>query len=123
MMPTCAGSTRSSSSASSMSSATTSSHGVSTSAVGYRVHGVLPAVAQGAPGVLVAYDTRSQELAETLKIPVAPEAALAEGGWRASTRRRSSSALARSYAQSYDRCGFPRQERRAAPDVNPTGSP
>jgi len=72
-------------------------------AVGYRVHGVLPAVAQGVPGVLVAYDTRSQELAETLKIPVVPEAALAEGGWRGVYQETQLQALARSYAQSYDR--------------------
>jgi hypothetical protein len=72
-------------------------------AVGYRVHGVLPAVAQGVPGVLVAYDTRSQELAETLKIPVVPEAALADGGWRAVYQEAPLNALARSYAHSYDR--------------------
>ncbi|PTM41449.1 polysaccharide pyruvyl transferase family protein [Bosea sp. 124] len=72
-------------------------------AVGYRVHGVLPAVAHGVPGVLVAYDTRSQELAETLKIPVVPEAALAEGGWRAVYQETALNALAKSYAQSYDR--------------------
>ncbi len=72
-------------------------------AVGYRVHGVLPAVAHGVPGVLVAYDTRSQELAETLKIPVVPEAALAEGGWRAVYQEAQIATLARSYAQSYDR--------------------
>lgn len=72
-------------------------------AVGYRVHGVLPAIAQGVPGVLVAYDTRSQELAETLKIPVVPEAALAEGGWRAVYQEGQLKGLARSYAQSYDR--------------------
>lgn len=72
-------------------------------AVGYRVHGVLPAVAHGVPGVLVAYDTRSQELAETLKIPVVSEAALAEGGWRAVYQESAISTLAKSYAQSYDR--------------------
>lgn len=72
-------------------------------AVGYRVHGVLPAVAHGAPGVLVAYDTRSQELAETLKIPVVPEEALAEGGWRAVYREAALTGLAKSYAASYDR--------------------
>lgn len=72
-------------------------------AVGYRVHGVLPAVAHGVPGVLVAYDTRSQELAETLKIPVVPEAALAEGGWRAVYQEAALNALSKSYAQSYDR--------------------
>lgn len=72
-------------------------------AVGYRVHGVLPAVAHGVPGVLVAYDTRSQELAETLKIPVVPEAALAEGGWRAVYKEAALGGLAKSYAASYDR--------------------
>ncbi len=72
-------------------------------AVGYRVHGVLPAVAHGVPGVLVAYDTRSQELAETLKIPVVPEAALADGGWRAVYQEAALAGLAKSYAQSYDR--------------------
>lgn len=72
-------------------------------AVGYRVHGVLPAVAHGVPGVLVAYDTRSQELAETLKIPIVPEAALAEGGWRAVYKEAALKALATSYPASYDR--------------------
>lgn len=72
-------------------------------AVGYRVHGVLPAVAHGVPGVLVAYDTRSQELAETLKIPVVPEAALADGGWRAVYQEAALGNLAKSYAHSYDR--------------------
>ena len=72
-------------------------------AVGYRVHGVLPAVAHGVPGVLVAYDTRSQELAETLKIPVVPEAALADGGWRAVYKEAALNGLAKSYAASYDR--------------------
>lgn len=38
-------------------------------AVGYRVHGVLPALANRVPGVLVSYDTRSSELAETFSIP------------------------------------------------------
>jgi len=38
-------------------------------AFGYRVHGVLPALAQGIPGLLVKYDTRSTELADALSIP------------------------------------------------------
>lgn len=38
-------------------------------AIGYRVHGVLPALARGTPGILVSYDTRSEELAQTLSIP------------------------------------------------------
>lgn len=38
-------------------------------AFGYRVHGVLPALASGIPGVLVKYDSRSTELADALSIP------------------------------------------------------
>jgi hypothetical protein len=40
-------------------------------AIGYRVHGILPAMANGIPGVLVKYDTRSGELAEAFSIPSA----------------------------------------------------
>jgi hypothetical protein len=39
-------------------------------AIGYRVHAVLPAVAQGVPGALFAYDSRSRELAETFDLPI-----------------------------------------------------
>ena len=46
-------------------------------AIGYRVHGVLPALAVGTPGVLVNYDMRSEELAEALDIPLmAPQEVL-----------------------------------------------
>ena len=38
-------------------------------ALGYRVHGVLPAIANGIPGLLVKYDSRSTELADTLALP------------------------------------------------------
>ena len=38
-------------------------------AVGYRVHGVLPALANGKPGILVRYDSRSNELADSLAVP------------------------------------------------------
>jgi len=38
--------------------------------IGYRVHGVLPALAQGVPGVLLNYDARSAELADTLSVPI-----------------------------------------------------
>lgn len=38
-------------------------------AVGYRVHGVLPALANGVPGLLIKYDSRSGELARTHAIP------------------------------------------------------
>ena len=51
-------------------------------AIGYRVHGVLPALANGTPGILVDYDERSAELARTLQIPLLPEQALVERGWR-----------------------------------------
>ena len=49
-------------------------------AIGYRVHGVLPALANGVPGVLVRYDSRSGELADSLAIPsVTAEEALRMG--------------------------------------------
>jgi hypothetical protein len=38
--------------------------------IGYRVHGVLPALAAGTPSVLLRYDARSAELAETLSVPI-----------------------------------------------------
>lgn len=38
-------------------------------ALGYRVHGILPALANGVPGVIVKYDSRSSELADTHAIP------------------------------------------------------
>ena len=38
-------------------------------AIGYRVHGVLPALASGVPGILVRYDSRSAELADSLSLP------------------------------------------------------
>jgi len=38
--------------------------------IGYRVHGVLPAIAMGTPSVLLRYDARSAELAETFKVPI-----------------------------------------------------
>lgn len=45
--------------------------------IGYRVHGVLPALAQGIPAVLLDYDARSAELAETLDVPlITPQEAL-----------------------------------------------
>ena len=43
-------------------------------AAGYRVHAILPALAVGVPSVLLDYDTRSRELAETFDLPIyAPE--------------------------------------------------
>ncbi|MCQ4162176.1 polysaccharide pyruvyl transferase family protein [Roseomonas sp. GC11] len=51
-------------------------------AVGYRVHGVLPALANGVPGMLVNYDERSAELAETFDIPLVEEESLAKASWR-----------------------------------------
>ncbi|MFG1423737.1 polysaccharide pyruvyl transferase family protein [Roseixanthobacter liquoris] len=47
-------------------------------AIGYRVHGVLPALANGIPASLVDYDTRSGELAETFSIPNASDVAILE---------------------------------------------
>jgi len=38
-------------------------------AIGYRVHGVLPAIAKGVPSLLVNYDARTAELIETHAIP------------------------------------------------------
>lgn len=38
--------------------------------VGYRVHGVLPSLAVGTPSILLSYDTRSKELAETFDLPL-----------------------------------------------------
>ncbi len=38
-------------------------------ATGFRVHGVLPSLALGIPGVLVDYDSRTRELIETFGIP------------------------------------------------------
>lgn len=39
-------------------------------AIGYRVHAILPAAALGIPAVLVSYDTRSDELAESFDLPL-----------------------------------------------------
>ncbi|MDC7786696.1 polysaccharide pyruvyl transferase family protein [Rhodoplanes sp. TEM] len=47
-------------------------------AIGYRVHGVLPALANRVPGVVVSYDTRSSELAETFSIPTYSAEAILE---------------------------------------------
>lgn len=41
--------------------------------VGYRVHGVLPALARGIPSVLIDYDERSRELATALDVPLMSE--------------------------------------------------
>lgn len=38
-------------------------------ALGYRVHGILPGLANGVPAVMVRYDSRSSELANTHAIP------------------------------------------------------
>ncbi|CAH1651280.1 Polysaccharide pyruvyl transferase [Chelatococcus asaccharovorans] len=51
-------------------------------AIGYRVHGILPAMASGVPGVLVDYDERSKELAETHCIPLISEDDVAKLSWR-----------------------------------------
>lgn len=51
-------------------------------AIGWRVHGVLPALANGVPGMLVNYDERSAELAETFRIPLIEESQLPGASWR-----------------------------------------
>ncbi len=51
-------------------------------AIGYRVHGVLPALANGTPGALVNYDVRSAELAQTHGIPLIKENEIAQRSWR-----------------------------------------
>lgn len=38
-------------------------------ALGYRVHGILPGLANGIPGIMINYDSRSTELANTHAIP------------------------------------------------------
>jgi hypothetical protein len=38
-------------------------------ALGFRVHGNLPALANGVPAIFVEYDQRSSELAETFSLP------------------------------------------------------
>ena len=51
-------------------------------AFGYRVHGILPALANGVPGAIVNYDTRSAELAKTHAIPLVEEKDLKDRSWR-----------------------------------------
>lgn len=41
-----------------------------TGTIGYRVHGVLPALSVGTPSILLKYDARSEELAQTLDVPL-----------------------------------------------------
>ncbi|WP_426957406.1 polysaccharide pyruvyl transferase family protein [Muricoccus radiodurans] len=50
--------------------------------IGYRVHGVLPALANGTPSILVDYDERSAELANTHRIPLVTEEDLRDRPWR-----------------------------------------
>jgi hypothetical protein len=49
-------------------------------ALGFRVHGNLPALANRVPAIFVEYDQRSSELAETFSIPVLTMGDIATGG-------------------------------------------
>ncbi|ESQ88890.1 hypothetical protein ABAC460_14005 [Asticcacaulis sp. AC460] len=71
-------------------------------AIGYRVHGILPALANGIPGMLVDYDERSAELAETLNIPLIPESALKDASWRDFYTRDAWSRFMRGFTEKYD---------------------
>lgn len=70
-------------------------------AIGYRVHAVLPALANGVPGILVGYDTRTSELAETHQIPMVNEQDLAGRSWRDLYRPELFNAFARHFPKSY----------------------
>ena len=49
-------------------------------AVGTRIHGTIAALLAGTPGILIAHDTRTVELAEALNIPYVPVESLADQG-------------------------------------------
>ncbi|EFH12357.1 polysaccharide pyruvyl transferase family protein [Teichococcus cervicalis] len=70
-------------------------------AIGWRVHGVLPALANGVPGMLVNYDERSAELAETFRIPLIEESQLAGASWRDFYRPEAFAPFLKVYPQRY----------------------
>lgn len=72
-------------------------------AIGYRVHGVLPALANGTPGALVNYDVRSDELARTHSIPLLSEADMSEKSWRDIYASLDFGTFNREYSAGYDR--------------------
>lgn len=70
-------------------------------AIGYRVHAVLPALANGIPGILVGYDTRTSELAKTHRIPVVKEEDMAGRSWRDLYRPEQFNAFCKHYPKTY----------------------
>jgi hypothetical protein len=75
-------------------------------AIGYRVHGVLPGMANGVPGILVRYDARSIELADTHAIPsVTPEDAATKSVEQLFAEADFAS-FNKSYAKNYDKMKF-----------------
>lgn len=72
-------------------------------AVGYRVHAVLPALANGIPAIMVGYDTRTTELAEAHAIPMVREEEIAGRSWRDLYRPELFTAFQKSYPEGYRR--------------------
>lgn len=72
-------------------------------AVGYRVHAVLPALANGVPGIMVGYDMRTTELAEAHAIPILKEEEIAGRSWRDLYRPELFTGFQKSYPQGYRR--------------------
>jgi len=72
-------------------------------AIGYRVHGVLPALASGVPGLLVRYDSRSAELADSLDLPSIQLADEAPSSVAALLRETSFETFNSRFASHYDR--------------------
>lgn len=71
-------------------------------AIGYRVHGVLPALANGTPGALVKYDVRGEELARTHKIPLISEEDIGKKSWRELYERLDFDTFQREYVKGHD---------------------
>jgi hypothetical protein len=71
-------------------------------AIGYRVHGILPALANGVPGILVNYDERSAELAETLDVPLVSEEQLKGASWRDIYRPELFDVFQKNFSKHYD---------------------
>jgi hypothetical protein len=70
-------------------------------ATGFRVHGVLPSLAQGIPGVLINYDNRTQELIDTFGIPSATLAQAQMGHILKTAQEHDYGRIARRYAQTW----------------------
>jgi hypothetical protein len=72
-------------------------------AIGYRVHGILPALANGIPGAMVNYDSRSEELSRTHHIPLVSEEDMATKSWRDIYTELDFVAFQKAFTQGYDR--------------------